>query len=95
MAEVLREREVTRPPEQRTLPTIQRESRDLHTPLDSLGRISQNLRIPYEQTRAGEERAIAHADFDMRLARNISDLKLTHSTPLDGRFLRLLESMQG
>lgn len=98
MVETFRERETgTQTPVQRPvqshLPTIRREERELHGPLDALGRSAIHLRIPAQVTRPGNERAISRADLDMRIARNISSLRLEGSTPLYARFLRLLESI--
>lgn len=98
MAETFRERETEaqRPiqkPVQSHLPTIRREERELHGPLDALGRGALHIRIPAQVTRPGNERAISRADLDMRIARNVSSLRLEGSTPLYARFLRLLESV--
>jgi hypothetical protein len=94
MAEAFREKERARGPE-RVLPSIQREQRDFHSPLDVIGRSAAHLRIPAESTRRGNERAIARSDLDMRIARNVSALRLEGSAPLPARFMRLLESMLG
>ncbi len=74
------------------LPTIRREE-ELHSPIDALGRCAAHLRIPAEQTRAGEGMAVARAGLDMRVARNVSDLRLEGSTPLPERFRRMLDSL--
>ncbi|MFN7991688.1 MAG: hypothetical protein U0R44_06030 [Candidatus Micrarchaeia archaeon] len=95
MVETFKEKAREQPVETRQLPAIQREQREFHSPLDSLGRIARNLRIPSEQTRPGSERAVARSDQDMRIARNVSALRLEGSTPLHARFLRMLESVQG
>lgn len=94
MAEAFREKERVRAPE-RTLPTIQREQRELHSPLEALGRGAAHLRIPAESTRRGGPRAVAKSDLDMTIARNVSALRLDGSTPLHSRFMRLIESSQG
>lgn len=90
MAEKLREQ----PIEQKIVPTIRREQREIHSPLDTLGRSSENLRIPAEQTRPGGPRAIAKSDRDMVVAKNVSELRLEGSSPIQERFLRLLESLR-
>jgi hypothetical protein len=92
MAEVLREKE--RAPE-RVLPTIQREQREFHSPLDTIGRGATHLRTPIESTRRGNARAVAKSDLDMQIAKNVSALRLEGSTPLHARFVRLLEFLQG
>ncbi len=92
MAERFREREAERPRE-RLLPSIRREERQLHSPIDMMGRCAAHLRIPAELTRQGSARAVSRADQDMRIARNVSDLRLEGSTPLHARFLRMLESL--
>jgi hypothetical protein len=92
MAERFREREAEKPPE-RLLPSIRREERQLHSPIDVMGRSAIHLRIPAETTRPGNGRAVARADLDMRIARNVSELRLEGSTPLHARFLRMLESL--
>jgi hypothetical protein len=92
MAEVFREK--PRAPE-RVLPIIQREERELHSALDTIGRSAAHLRIPVESTRSGNSRAIARSDLDMRIARSVSSLRLEGSTPLHARFMRLIESMKG
>lgn len=92
MAETFREKEAQRPAE-RLMPTIRREERELHSPIDAMGRAARNIRIPNEETRGGDERAVARADFDMRIARNVSELRLEGSTPLHARLLRILEGL--
>lgn len=92
MAERFREREAVKPPE-RLLPSIRREERQLHSPIDAMGRSAIHLRIPAETTRPGQGGAVARADLDMRIARNVSELRLEGSTPLHARFLRMLESL--
>jgi hypothetical protein len=94
MAETFREREAPKPAQaQKLLPSIRREEHELHGPIDSLGRVAVNLRIPAESTRPGNERAVARADIDMFVARNVSELRFEGSTPLHARFLRMLESI--
>jgi hypothetical protein len=92
MAETFREREAEKPP-QRVLPAIARETREIHSPLDTLGRVARNMRIPLEQTLSGGARAVARTDFDMRVLRNLSPLRLEGSVPLPSRFMRMLESI--
>jgi len=92
MAETFREREAPKPA-QKMLPSIRREERELHGPLDALGRGALHIRIPAQITRPGDERAVSRADLDMRIARNVSELRLEGSTPLHARFLRMLESI--
>jgi hypothetical protein len=92
MAETFREREAPKPA-QNLLPSIRREERELHGPIDALGRGALHIRIPAQITRPGNERAVARADLDMRVARNVSELRLEGSTPLHARFLRMLESI--
>jgi hypothetical protein len=92
MAETFREREAPKPA-QTLLPSIRREERELHGPIDALGRGALHIRIPAQITRPGTERAVARADLDMRIARNVSELRLEGSTPLHARFLRMLESI--
>ncbi|MFH0884174.1 MAG: hypothetical protein V1861_00505 [Candidatus Micrarchaeota archaeon] len=92
MVESFREREAPKIAPQH-LPSIRREERELHGPLDALGRGALHLRIPAQITRPGTERAVARADLDMRVARNVSELRFEGSTPLDARFLRMLESI--
>lgn len=92
MAEILRERAPVRPVESR-LPSIRREERELHSPIDALGRSAVHLRTPHEAVRQGGATAIARASLDMRVARNVSDLRLEGSTPMGERFLRLLQSL--
>ncbi len=92
MAETFREREAPKPA-QKMLPSIRREERELHGPLDALGRGALHLRIPAQLTRPGDERAVSRADLDMRIARNVSELRLEGSTPLHARFLRMLEGI--
>jgi len=75
------------------LPTIRRGERELHSPIDSMGRGAVHFRTPAELTRPGAERALARADFDMRVARNVSELRLAGSTPLPERFRRILDSI--
>lgn len=93
MAETFRQRETAKPPETRLVPTIRRERRELHGPLDTLSRGAVNLRIPSEQTRPGGAKAVARSDMDMRIVRNVSGLRLEGSTPLHARFQRLIESI--
>ncbi len=96
MVETFKEKAREQPVESRQqLPAIQREQREFHSPLDTLGRTSRHMRIPHEQTRPGGETAVARTDLDMRVARNVSDLRLEGSTPVHARILRVLESMQG
>ena len=92
MAEIFREREAPKPQE-RALPSIRREEREHHTAIDVLGRSAAHMRTPVELTRPGGERAVARADFDMRVARNVSDLRLEGSTPMSSRFLKMLEGL--
>jgi len=92
MAETFREKEAQRPAE-RLLPAIRREEGELHSALDSIGRSARHLRIPNESTRPGQEKAIARADFDMRVARNVSELRLEGSAPLHERLLRMLQGI--
>jgi len=92
MAETFREREAPKPA-QKMLPSIRREERELHGPLDALGRGALHIRIPAQITRPGDERAVSRADLDMRIARNVSELRLEGSTPLHARFLRMLEGI--
>ena len=92
MAETFREREAPKPA-QKMLPSIRREERELHGPLDALGRGALHIRIPAQITRPGDERAVSRADLDMRIARNVSELRFEGSTPLHARFLRMLESI--
>jgi hypothetical protein len=93
MAETFRQRETAKPPETRLAPTIQKEQRELHGPLDVLARGAENLRVPYEQTRQGGPKAVARSDMDMTVARNVSGLRLDGSAPLHARFQRLIESI--
>ncbi len=95
MAETFKEREAPKPPETRLAPTIQREQRETHGPLDTLSRSARNMRIPAEQTRPGGPNAVAKTDMDVQVARNVSALRLEGSSPLPARFQRMLESMQG
>ncbi|MCI0503867.1 hypothetical protein L0Y65_04095 [Candidatus Micrarchaeota archaeon] len=92
MAETFREREAPKAQE-RVLPAIRREEREQHTPIDVLGRSAVHMRTPAQLTRPGAERAVARADFDMRVARNVSELRLEGSTPLPERFLKMLEGL--
>ncbi len=92
MTETFRERVAPKQAETQ-LPTIRREERELHGVLDSLGRAARHVRTPAESTRTGGAKAMARADLDMRVARNVSELRLDGSTPLHSRFLRLLESI--
>jgi hypothetical protein len=92
MAETFREKEAVKPPE-RVMPTIRRDEREQHTPIDVLGRSALHMRTPAELTRPGGERALARADLDMRLARNVSLLRMEGSTPLPERFLKMLEGL--
>ncbi|HSB47590.1 MAG TPA: hypothetical protein VLD37_06260 [Candidatus Bilamarchaeum sp.] len=94
MAEAFRERERAKPPE-RVLPSIAREQREVHGPLDVIGRSAAHLRIPAESTRPGGAKAVAKSDLDMRIARNVSTLRLEGSEPLHSRFMRLLDSLLG
>ena len=91
MAEIFREREQAKPQE-RLLPSIQREQREFHSPLDSLSRVSIHLRIPAETTRRGSS-GIQKTDLDMRIARNSHALRMEGSTPLHERFLRMIEAV--
>lgn len=95
MAETFKEREISKPPETRVVPTIQREQREVHGPLDTLSRCATSIRAPNEQTRPGGPKAVARTDLDMRVARNVSELRLEGSSPVHARFQKLLESMQG
>jgi hypothetical protein len=92
MVEIRKEME-TPAPVRRQLPTIQRDGMEFHTPIDTLSRSATHLRTPAENTRQGGSRAMARSDFDMRVARNVSEMRLEGSTPLHERFLRLLSSI--
>jgi hypothetical protein len=94
MAETFKERETVKPIE-RQAPAIQREQREIHGPLDTLSRTARAMRIPNEQTRPGGPKAVARTDMDMRVARNVSELRLDGSISVPARFQKLLESMQG
>ena len=95
MAETFKEREVVKPPEARLAPAIQREQRELHGPLDTLSRSAAGIRIPAEQTRPGGPKSVARTDLDMRIARNVSELRLEGSSPVPARLQKLIENMQG
>ena len=89
-------KEAERPAEavqRREMPAISREQREFHTSLDTLGRSAVHMRIPNESTRQGGARAVSKADLDMRVARNVSALRLEGSTPVHERLLRMLESL--
>ncbi|MEW6723083.1 MAG: hypothetical protein AB1324_07505 [Candidatus Micrarchaeota archaeon] len=89
-------KEIERPAEAvkpREMPAISREQREFHTPLDTLGRSAMHMRTPNESARQGGPRAVSRADLDMRVARNVSALRLEGSTPVHERLLRMLESI--
>lgn len=90
MAETFRERE--QKPQERLLPSIAREQREFHSPLDSLSRINVHLRITSEGTRRGDS-GVQRSDLDMRIARNAHELRLEGAEPLHSRFARLVESL--
>jgi hypothetical protein len=92
MVETFREREAPKRAVV-TLPAIRREERELYPPIDALGRGATHIRIPHELTRPGNAKAVSRADLDMRIARNVSELRFEGSTPLPERFLRLLEGL--
>ncbi len=93
MAETFREREMQRRP-QAQLPAIRREEREPHTVLDALGRSADHLRTPAEMTRPGGAEAVYRAGMRMRIARNVSDMRLEGSTPISERFMRLLDAIR-
>ena len=95
MAQAFGEKEAARPPEksERILPAIRREEREQHSPIEILSRSAAHMRITSETARVGTERAVAKADLDMRVARNVSALRLEGSTPLASRFLMMLEKL--
>lgn len=90
MAETFRER--AEKPQERVLPSIAREQRELHSPLDSLSRSAVHLRLPAESARRGGS-AVRKSDLDMRVARNAHELRLEGSEPIAQRFSRLLEAV--
>jgi hypothetical protein len=92
MVQAFGEREAVKPPE-KVLPAIRREEREHYAPIETLGRCATHLRIESEQTKAGNARAVAKADLSMRVARNVSELRLEGSTPLGSRFLNMLEKL--
>ena len=93
MAGTFLKREEKKPAES-LLPSIRREGRELHSPIDAIGRSAAHMRIPAEQTRSGNGKAVARADFDMRVARNVSVLRMDGSTPLPERFIRMLDAIR-
>lgn len=85
MAEKLKEKEA---PKERLLPAVSR-AEEFHSPIDSLGRSASHIRLRSESARAGGATAIARADLDMRIARNVSELRL-EAFPWGERFQQLV-----
>ncbi len=90
MAETFKEKEAPKAAE-RLLPTIKREQAEVYAPLDTLARCAGHLRLASESARLGNSKAVIKADTDMRIARNVSALRLEGSTPVAERFLRLFD----
>ena len=83
MAETFREGKKT------ILPHIVQDPKQIHTEIDVLDRAAGNLRITAESTH-GDSRT---ADFSLRVARNIDQLRLVGSPPIHERFANLLASL--
>ena len=90
MTEVQKEQEIqTKTP--RVLPTIQRMQEQTHSSLFVLSRASANIRTLAEQTRIGEQSAVARAADAMVIAQNVSALRLDNR--LGPAFMGMLENI--
>ncbi len=81
-------------PKERLLPSVSRaRGEELHSPIDTLGRTASHIRLTSESTLSGGARAMARADSNMAIAKNVSDLRLEGSAPVRERFRQLLNAL--
>jgi hypothetical protein len=66
---------------------------ELHGSIDTLATSAANSRLTGEYAALGPK-AVARADLNMRIARNVSDLRLEGSTPVRERFTGMLTALR-
>ena len=68
---------------------IMRGPVELHSPIDTLGRSAEHMRIPAE----GTYHSAAQAESKMRIASNVHNLRLEGTAPLPERLIRALQEV--
>jgi hypothetical protein len=92
MSETFREKGAKKEEEKPVLKITPQQDLQMHPPLNTLYAAAKHARAQHENTLIGGAKAVASADFDMRVARNFSDLR-TDIQSLSGRFLAMLERL--